>query len=148
MIGVTSFFIIVEIIAICLYRQQVDLPKTNCYLFMMTNSGYASRIMLLALAYFGGLYLFKGKQKEVTETHSASDEMGAFFSIIFLILGQIMPISRIFKGMTVDKNAIRPLRERTRLLAGATYFKGLEAVLIKSSLEPSQDSQDQAKEIY
>jgi hypothetical protein len=68
--------------------------------------------------------------------------MGAFFSIIFLILGQIMPFSRIFQSMKADYNAIRPLRERTRLLAGATYFKGLEAILLKISLEPSQDSQE------
>jgi hypothetical protein len=59
-----------------------------------------------------------------------------------------MPFSRIFKSMTADKNAIRPLRERTRLLAGATYFKGFEAVLLKNSLEPSQDSHEQAKEIH
>jgi hypothetical protein len=63
MIGVASFFIIVEICVICNYSKQVDLPKTNCYLFMMTIAGYTSRIMLLALAYFGGLFLFKGKQK-------------------------------------------------------------------------------------
>lgn len=148
MLGIVGFFIFVEIIAICLYRKQVNLPNANCYLFMMTIAGYVSRIMLLALAYYGGLYNFKAKENgKVGEIELTADvykdpsqETGTVVSIIFLILGQVMPISRIFKSMTVDKNAIRPLRERTRLLAGATYFKGLEAVLIKSSLEPSQDS--------
>jgi len=43
---------------------------------------------------------------------------------------------------------IRPFRERTRLLAAATYFKGLEAALQKNSLEPSLHSNEQAKEIH
>jgi len=50
--------------------------------------------------------------------------------------------------MRADHSAIRPLRERTRLLAGATYFKGLEAALLKNSLEPSLHSHEQANEIH
>lgn len=57
MIGVAGFFIIVEMVLFCLYKKQVDLPNSNCYLFMKTIAGYNSRIMLLALAYYGGLFL-------------------------------------------------------------------------------------------
>lgn len=73
LIGIVSVFVVSEIIAICNYRKQVDLPATNCYLFTVTIAGYCRRIMVLALAYLGGLLIFKGKNlikdvpKDLTE---------------------------------------------------------------------------------
>jgi len=101
MIGVAGFFIFVEMVLTCLYKKQVDLPNSNCYLFMKTIAGYTSRIMLLALAYYGGLFLIEGEQQSLKKANGAiiGDELehtfewrdanhtAASFSIIFLILG-------------------------------------------------------------
>jgi len=59
MIAVAVIFIIVEISLTFGYKKQIDLPILNCYLFMKTISGYTSRIMLLSLAYYGGMLLYK-----------------------------------------------------------------------------------------
>jgi hypothetical protein len=54
--GIVFVFVLVEIIAICVYRKQVNLPAFNLYFLSVSILGYLNKTMLLTLAYFSGIY--------------------------------------------------------------------------------------------